>query len=73
MLPPQENKKNLDGYFFVLIKKRIFQGVFGLVITGFVVICYYAFSYKIAFLLTFCDPLNAFYYLKKRSHVRPTF
>ena len=55
--PAQENIK-IDDDVFGRIKKCIFKGVFGFGSIVFVVICYYTFSNKIAFLLSFFDPLK---------------
>ena len=44
---------------FVWIKKRILKGVFGFGSIGFVFVCYYTFSNKTAFLLSFLTPFNA--------------
>ena len=54
---PEENIKIYDD-FFVRMKKCILKGVFGFGSIGFVVICYYTFSNKIEFLLSFFDPLK---------------
>jgi hypothetical protein len=50
--PPQENIKIYDDVF-VWIKKCTLMGVFGFGSIGFDVICYYTFSNKYAFLMSF--------------------
>ena len=55
--PPQESM-NIGDDVFVLIQKSILKGVFGFGSIGSVIICYYTFSNKIAFLLSFFDPVK---------------
>ena len=49
---------NIDYDVFVLIKKYILKGDFGFGSIRFVVICYYTFSNKIVFSLSFFDPIK---------------
>ena len=56
---PSQEKIKIDDDVFDRIKKCILKGVFGFGSIGYVVIYYYTFSNKTAFLLSFFDPFKS--------------